>query len=105
MAGEHAKIIAKAWRDPAFKAQLMANPAATLEAEGINVPAGVTVTVVENTGKHFHLVLPPKPSRKLSDSDESAMSDGAVFHLDLPFEPQLVVVTDMGAHWLPFRKK
>lgn len=105
MAEAHAKIIAKAWSDPAFKAKLMANPAVTLEAEGINVPAGVTVTVVENTKNHFHLVLPPKPSRKLSDSDEWAIADGAVFHLDLPFQPQLVVVTDMGAHWLPFRKK
>jgi len=30
------EIIAKAWRDPAFKAELIANPAATLKAEGID---------------------------------------------------------------------
>ncbi len=40
------KVIAKAWRDPAFK------------AEGINVPAGMAVSVVENTDKSFHLLLP-----------------------------------------------
>ena len=37
------KIIAKAWRDPAFKAELIANPAAALKAEGIDMPAGITV--------------------------------------------------------------
>jgi hypothetical protein len=42
----YAKVIAKAWRDPAFK------------AEGINVPAGMAVSVVENTDKSFHLLLP-----------------------------------------------
>ena len=30
---EFAKIIAKAWRDPAFKAAPLANPAAALKAE------------------------------------------------------------------------
>ena len=33
---EFGKIVAKAWRDPAFKAELIANPAATLKAEGID---------------------------------------------------------------------
>jgi hypothetical protein len=29
---DFAKIIAKAWRDPAFKAELIANPAAAMKA-------------------------------------------------------------------------
>ena len=57
---EFAKIIAKAWRDPAFKAELIANPAAALKAEGIDVPAGMAVNVLENTDKQFHLVLVPE---------------------------------------------
>ena len=69
-------IIAKAWRDPAFKAELIANPAAALEAEGINVPAGMVVTVVENTDKQFHLVLPPVPSDELSDEALDAVAGG-----------------------------
>ena len=52
---EFGKIIAKSWRDPAFKAELIANPAAALKAEGIDVPAGMAVTVLENTDKQFHL--------------------------------------------------
>jgi hypothetical protein len=31
------------------------------------VPAGVTVKVVENTVIQVHVVLPPKPTLKLSD--------------------------------------
>ena len=73
---EFGKIIAKAWRDPAFKADLIANPAAALKAEGIDVPAGVTVTVLENTDKQFHLVLPPVPTGELSDESLEAVAGG-----------------------------
>ena len=70
------KIIAKAWRDPAFKAALIANPATALKAEGIDVPAGMAVTVVENTDKLFHLVLPPVPTDELSEDDLEAVAGG-----------------------------
>ncbi len=75
-APDFAKVIAKAWRDPAFKAELIANPAAALKAEGIDVPAGMTVTVLENTDKLFHLVLPPVPSDELSDEALDGVSGG-----------------------------
>ena len=78
---ELGKIIAKAWRDPAFKAELIANPSAALKAEGIDVPAGMTVTVVENTDKQFHLVLPPVPTDELSDEALDGVAGG--FHLFL----------------------
>ena len=80
---EFAKIIAKAWRDPVFKAELIANPAAALKAEGINVPAGMTVTVVENTDKQFHLVLPPKPNDELSEEDLDAVAGGRTYRFGL----------------------
>ena len=73
---ELGKIIAKAWRDPAFKAELIANPAAALKAEGIDVPAGMAVTVLENTDKQFHLVLPPVPTDELSDEALDAVAGG-----------------------------
>ena len=71
-----AKIIAKAWRDPAFKAELIANPAAALKAEGIDVPNGMALTVLENTDKQFHLVLPPVPTDELSEDDLEAVAGG-----------------------------
>ena len=72
----YAKVIAKAWRDPAFKAELIANPAAALKAEGIDVPAGMAVTVLENTDKQFHLVLPPEPTDELSEDALDAVAGG-----------------------------
>ncbi len=54
-------VITKAWSDPAFKKQLLADPAAALSAEGVVIPLGVTVKVVENTDKLVHLVLPVEP--------------------------------------------
>jgi len=81
---ELAKIIAKAWRDPAFKAELIANPAAALKAEGIDVPAGMAVTVVENTDKQFHLVLPPVPTDELSDEALDAVAGGTTSYMCAP---------------------
>ncbi len=34
----HARVVAKAWEDEAFKQQLPADPKATLQAEGMAVP-------------------------------------------------------------------
>jgi hypothetical protein len=73
---EFSKIIAEAWRDPAFNAELIANPAAALKAEGIDVPAGVTVTVMENNDMHFHLVLPLRFTDELSEDDLEAVAGG-----------------------------
>ncbi len=80
------KVIAKAWRDPAFKAELIANPAAALKAEGIDVPAGMAVTVVENTDRHLHLVLPPAPTDELSDEALDAVAGGSdIWYRLIPF--------------------
>ena len=74
------KVIARAWRDPAFKAKLIADPQAVLREAGMAVPAGATVKVVQNTGTHLHFVLPPKPVGQLSDEalDEVAGGAGAM---------------------------
>ena len=76
----HGKIIARAWRDPAFKAKLMADPHGVLEEAGLQVRDGVTVKVVENTDTHHHLVLPPKPSGELSDAELDKVAGGNLWH-------------------------
>ena len=53
-----AKIIAKAWADEDFKARLIADPAETLKAEGIEVPDGMIFKVVENTENLAHIIIP-----------------------------------------------
>ena len=72
----YGKLIAKAWRDPAFKAKLLADPHGALKDAGVPLAAGVTVKVVEDTDKHFHLVLPPKPTGELSDEALDKVAGG-----------------------------
>jgi hypothetical protein len=71
-----ARIVARAWREPGFKAKLMADPATALKAAGAALPPGVTVTVVEDAATLVHVVLPPKPVGALSDEALEKASGG-----------------------------
>ena len=44
------------------------------------MPAGMTVTVVEDTDKQFHLVLPPVPTDELSDEALDAVAGGGMWN-------------------------
>ncbi len=68
-AAAYGELVSRAWRDPAFKARLIADLAAVLKDGGVAVPPGVAVKVVENSAKHIHLVLPAKPARGGGDED------------------------------------
>ena len=73
----HGKIIARAWSDPAFKAELLADPHKVLTAAGIELKPGVAIKVVENTDTLHHLVLPPKPTGELNDADLDKVAGGS----------------------------
>jgi len=76
---EMGQLIAKCWADEGFKQKLLADPAATLAAEGIELPDGLSVKAVENTDKVFHLVIPPQPSdSELSDEDLDVVAGGGL---------------------------
>ncbi len=94
----HGKIIARAWRDPAFKAKLLADPHATLKEAGLQVREGVTVTVVENTDTHHHLVLPPKPTGELSDAELDKVAGGIVINKVADVTITSVISLGRGAH-------
>jgi hypothetical protein len=69
-----AKIIQKAWEDAAFKAQLLADPKAAIQAAfGVVIPAAVELVAVEETMNKYYLVIPPNPSEVL---DASASENG-----------------------------
>lgn len=73
------QMIAKCWSDDSFKQQLLADPVATLKAEGFEFPAGVSVKVLENTAEVIHLVLPVRAT-ELSDADLDAVAGGGSRH-------------------------
>ena len=69
------ELVAKCWADDGFKQKLLADPAATLKAEGAELPAGLTVKAVENTDNVFHLIIPAKPT-DLSDEQLDQVAAG-----------------------------
>ena len=69
-----AKIVAKAWCDDAYKAELLNNPEQVLKAEGAEIPEGVHVHVVEeqrpSTVEDLYLYLPPVKETIIMDETE-----------------------------------
>jgi hypothetical protein len=71
-AQQYQQLIAKCWADEAFKQRLLADPAGTLKAEGMAVPQGVSVRVVENTAHDVTLVIPARPTELPDEALEGA---------------------------------
>ena len=70
-------VIAKCWADEGFKKKLLADPAATLKAEGVKfeLPEGMTLKAVENTDKVYHIIIPAKPM-EMSDEQLDMVAGG-----------------------------
>ncbi len=73
-----AQVIARAWSDPDFKAQLLNDPKTVLASYGIDLPAGLNLKIVENSAETMHVVLPATPSQAgdLSDADLQKLAGG-----------------------------
>jgi hypothetical protein len=86
------EVIKKAWDDEAFMQRLLEDATPVLKEHGIQLPEGMKVKAVTNSETLSHLVVPPKPSTKLSDGDldrvaagidESRTQEGALSGRDL----------------------
>ena len=54
------QLIARADEDAGFRAQLLADPKATVKQEfGVDVPDFVNISVHESNANDLHLILPP----------------------------------------------
>ena len=74
------KVITKCWGDEVFKERLLADPAATLKAEGVQVPEGITVNVAVDTEDVRTLVIPLAPAGAMSDGELTAVAGGILHH-------------------------
>ncbi len=77
------KLAEQAAADPAFKARLIADPAAVLSEElakvtpGGAIPAGLTITVLEETPAQIYIVLPATAAAgALSDAQLQSVAGG-----------------------------
>jgi len=76
-------VVNQAATDPAFRAELLANPSSTLKSAGITIPAGASVKVVEATQNLRYAIVSSRPE-DISDADlatatsETIANDGSV---------------------------
>jgi len=92
-----AQIIAKCWSDSTFKAKLLADPVAVLQAEGLPVPAGMRLEVVEDTPQRVHWVLPARPTDLSDDALEQVAGGNASWYDDHMQQINLLTAPNIGA--------
>ncbi len=66
----------RAATDAQFRTELLADPAAVLAREGIEIPEGVNIRVVESTPDTIVLAIPPQLAEGV-EIDEDALSETA----------------------------
>jgi hypothetical protein len=77
-------VVARAWSEEAFKERLLAEPGAVLREQGLEIPAGVDVRVIEDTAEAVHLVLPPRPTSVKGDLSDEELERVAGGYCALP---------------------
>lgn len=70
----YAKVVAKAWKDERFRAELLANPREVLEKYKVDLPEGANIIIDEGGTEfiwdptpRFVIPLPPEPTGIGSD--------------------------------------
>jgi hypothetical protein len=76
------RLVARAWEDEPFRRRLLAEPEAVLRQEGIDVPEGVEVRVLEeeaprDTGEAAYLRLPGRPAAADLIEDDLTLPHGS----------------------------
>lgn len=71
-------LIVKAWKDSSFKKELLSNPKSALVREGINLPDGLEIKVLEENASTFYLVIPSQPSEtgELCEAELESIAGG-----------------------------
>ena len=68
----------RAATDEDFRSALKSDPRGTLTKEGINVPDGVDVEIVEATDKKLPIVIPPATDGEISEEALDQVAGGTI---------------------------
>ena len=77
------QIIAQAWKDDAYKQEILSNPKTVVEREfGVQLPDELNVHVMEENSTNLYFVLPARPNlsnAELSEDQLEAIAGGNTF--------------------------
>ena len=62
--------------DPDLRARMCAEPAKVMAEQGLSVPEGTEIRVLEDTDVVRHIILPPSSSAPLSDASMASVAGG-----------------------------
>jgi len=71
-----ARLVAKAWSDDSLRQRLISDPRSVMEENGLPVPPGKEVRVVENSENVIYLPLAAKPSQAELSEEELSLASG-----------------------------
>lgn len=72
-----AKLVAKAWDDEDLKRRLLDDPRSVMEENGLPIPPGMNVKVVQNDESTIYLPLAEKPALAELSEDDFSMARAA----------------------------
>ncbi len=102
-----AKIVAKAWKDDAFRARLNKDPKGVLEEElkklypDASLPADLDVKIVEEKDNEIFIVVPPAPAGgtgSMSDEELGAVAGGTAVLVTVVVGATTVAVVNVDAN-------
>ena len=74
------RVIARALADDSFRQKFLSDTVATLKEEGVELPAGLELRVVQNTDNLLFVGLPTTSSRELSEEELGDVAGGEPAH-------------------------
>jgi hypothetical protein len=102
-----AQVIKKAWKDPAYRDELVKDPKACIEKEmqqfqeGAKLPDDIHIKVVEESSNTLYMVLPQNPAdvadRELSDDELDDVAGGTITVIAVGGLTVVGVVNAVGA--------
>ena len=75
-AKQYGLMVAKYWSDEDYKKRLLEDPATAMKELGIEVPEGVEVRIVVNTGNVHYVAIPEHPPEELSEETLAQVAGG-----------------------------
>lgn len=95
------RIVSKCWSDASYKTRLLADPAGVFKAEGLPMPEGVELRVLEDTDQTVHLVIPARPHALPEEALDAVAGGGNLFTYRGEKKPGAPIEFKMpSVHWI-----